>query len=70
MVNKLKEWYRGRYIPPEPNDPDSAVFFFSVGHYEQPALAKILGVLGRFCLAHWQWIIGTVLAIIGIIVAL
>ena len=43
---------------------------FLTGYYEQPALAKVLGVLGRFWLAHWQWIIGTVLAIIGLVVAL
>ena len=70
IVEKLKDWYRGRYVPPPPNDPNSQVIFLSLGHYEQPALAKILGTLGRFYLAHWQWIIGTVLAVIAIIVAL
>jgi hypothetical protein len=69
IVQKLKNWYRGRYVPPPPFDSDSIVIF-GLGHYEQPPLAKLLGVLGRFYLAHWQWIIGTALAIIGIVVAL
>jgi hypothetical protein len=68
IVKKLKDWYRGRYVPPPPNDPSSGVFLISPGRYEQPALARILGAIGRFYLAHWQWIIGTVLAAIAIIV--
>lgn len=67
---KIKEWYQGEYIPPPPNDPDSPVVFISPGHYEQPLLAKVLRILGHFWLAHWQWIIGTALAIIAIVVAL
>ena len=70
IVEKIKEWYRGRYIPPPSNDPNSELFFLSLGHYEQPALAKLLGTLGRFYLAHWQWVIGTVLAFVAIVVAL
>ena len=69
IVERLKAWYRGKYVPPLPDDPNSQVFFLSLGHYEQPALAKLLGTLVRFYLAHWQWVIGTVLAVIGIIVA-
>lgn len=42
----------------------------SAGHYEQPVLAKWLGLLGRSWLAHWQWIIGTSLAIVGLWLAL
>ena len=70
IVEKLKDWYRGQYIPPPPNDPNSRIIFISAGHYRQTALARMLGILGRFYLAHWQWIIGTVLAVIAIIVAL
>lgn len=69
LIEKLKNWYRGRYIPPAPDDPNSQVFFLDLGHYERPALAKLLSAIGRFYLAHWQWVIGTVLAIVAIIVA-
>jgi hypothetical protein len=64
---RIKEWYRGRWVPPP---PPGRYLVFTMGHYEQPALARILGVLGRFWLAHWQWIIGTALVIVGIVVAL
>ena len=70
IIEKIKAWYRGRYVPPEPNVPNSGLVFLSVGHYEQPAIAKLLGVLGRFWLANWQWVVGSMLAIVGIVVAL
>jgi hypothetical protein len=60
--------YRGNYVPPPPNDPYSSIIIISPGHYEQPLLAQGLGVLGRFWLAHWQWIIVTTLAIIALLV--
>ena len=69
ITEKIKSWYRGRYVPPPPTDSSSSLFFLS-GHYEQPMLAKLLGSIGRFYLAHWQWVIGTALAIVGIVVAL
>jgi len=50
--------------------PTVLIIVISPGHYEQPVLAKCLGVLGRFWLAHWQWIIGTSLAIIGLFLTL
>ena len=69
VIERLRIWYRGRYVPPPPIDHESIVIFGN-GHYEQPPLAKMLGVLGRFYIAHWQWVIGTVLAVIAIVVAL
>jgi hypothetical protein len=70
IIEKIKAWYRGRYVPPPRNDLRSELQFCSVGHYEQPALAKLLKAVGLFWLAHWQWIIGTAIAVIGILVAL
>jgi hypothetical protein len=69
IAERLKVWYRGRYISPPPNHPYSSVVFVSPGHYEQPALAKVLGIVGRFWLAHWKWIIGTVIAVVGLYMA-
>ena len=70
IVEKIKVWYRGKYVPPPPNDPNSSIIFISLGHYEQPLLAKILGVLGRFWLTHWQWVIGTTIALVAIFLKL
>jgi hypothetical protein len=70
LIQKIKTWYRGKYVPPPPNDPDSPIFIISPGHYEQPAFAKFLRVVGRFWLAHWQWIVGTAIAATGLIFAL
>lgn len=64
LIATLREWYRGKYVPPPPNDPDSPVVFVSAGHYEQPLGARALGLLGRFWLAHWKWIITTALAVL------
>lgn len=43
---RLTTWYRGKYIPPPPNDPDSSLVFISTGQYEQPLLAKLLDAVG------------------------
>ena len=67
---RFQDWYRGTYVPPPKHDPDSPLVRISPGRYEQPPTAKLLRVLGRFWSAHWQWIIGTALAIIAILVTL
>jgi hypothetical protein len=56
LKKKVEDWYRGKYIPPPPNDPDSPIIFVSAGWYEQPHLARMIGAIARFWLAHWQWI--------------
>ena len=43
MLEWLREWYRGQYIPPPPNDPNSPIVVISPGHFEKPLLAKCLG---------------------------
>jgi hypothetical protein len=70
LIEKIKTWYRGKYIPPPPNDPDSPLFIISPGHYEQLALAKLLRAIGRFWVARWKWIIGTAIALAGLILTL
>jgi hypothetical protein len=70
LINKIKTWYRGKYVPPPPNDPNSPIVIISLGHYEQPALAKLLRVIGRFWLSHWKWIVGIIIAVVGIAVSL
>ena len=66
----MKNWYRGKYIPPRENDPDSPIYVLSPGHYEQPFLAKILKQIGKFWLRHRQWILGSLIAITGILITI
>jgi len=70
LIEKIKLWYRGKYVPPPLNDPNSPIVIISPGCYEQPVIAKILKVIGQFWLAHWKWIIGIIFAVAGIIVSL
>lgn len=65
---RVQTWYRGKYVPPPRNDPDSPIVIISPGHYEQPLIAKLLGAMGRFWLRHWKWIIATSLVIIGMLI--
>jgi hypothetical protein len=52
----IRAWYRGKLLPPRPG-------IVELDRYQQPPLAEGLGIIGRFYLAHWQWIIGTAVAI-------
>ena len=70
LRQRLRDWYRGKYVPPPPNYPDSPLFVLSPGHYEQSLFAKLLRTLGRFWLAHWQWVIATTLAVLALLIAL
>ena len=65
-IDRLRNWYRGRYVPPPPNDPDSDLVFISPGHYEQPIAARLLGGIARFSAVNWKWLISIVLAALGV----
>lgn len=54
---RFTEWYKGKYVPPPPNDPNSSVFIIFPGHYQKSAAAKVLTWLVAFWLDHWKWII-------------
>ncbi len=66
---KFAVWYRGTYIPPPENDPNSSVVFIGFGFYVQPPLARVIGAIAKFYSLHWQWVWSTILAIIGLYVA-
>lgn len=70
IKQRVQDWYQGTYVPPPPNDPDSQIVFISSGYYEQPPLAKALRAMVTFLLNHWQWIVGTALAVVGIVVSI
>lgn len=63
LRDRIQEWYRGPFVAPQ-NDPSSPIIV--LGHHEPPVLAKLLGALVGFWLAHWKWLIGTTVAIIAI----
>ena len=64
VIDCIKKWYRGIYVPWK-NDPESNVIMFG-GDCHRPLLARGLTVIFRFWLAHWQWIIGTAIAVAAI----
>lgn len=63
---KLKEWYRGKYIPPPEHEPDGSVTIPSPGWYQKPFWAKVTGSLFKFWCANWKWVIPTVIALIAL----
>jgi hypothetical protein len=69
MWKHIAEWYRGPYVPPPPNDPNSPVALFLMGRHEPHWTARYAQVLVAFWLAHWQWVIGTSIAVAGLLIA-
>jgi hypothetical protein len=66
--NRLKDWYEGDFVPYK-DDPGSPISRIG-GYSKRPWLARAIDALGRFYQKHWQWLIATILAIIGIVVAI
>lgn len=64
----LRDWYDGKFMPYE-NNPDDPVVFIG-GAYERHWTANVTRALTKFWLNHWQWTIGTFLAICGMAIAL
>lgn len=67
MRQKIKAWYEGEYIPGQ-RDPHAS--FWEMGYYRRHWTARFASWLLSFWLREWKWIIGTVLAIIGLIIGL
>ncbi|MBZ9820297.1 hypothetical protein [Mesorhizobium sp. CA4] len=65
---RISGWYQGKYVPPQ-NDHSSGIIIL-MGSYERHWTARLAQVLADFWLAHWQWTIGTTLAIIAIYVGI
>jgi hypothetical protein len=68
MRDVIENWYEGEFVPYE-NDSNDAVVFIG-GTYKRHWTAKVVRTLMRFWLNHWQWTIGTALAICGLAIAL
>ena len=64
---RIADWYQGELTLP-PNDPNSPVVILGI-RYKRHWTASTARVLVEFYLAHWQWVIGTALAIAALLVA-
>jgi hypothetical protein len=67
-AKKLAEWHRGEYVPLDRED-DERFPVLSGGYYIQPPLARAIDALIRFYLIHWQWIWTTLIALVGLYLA-
>lgn len=54
IIQKIKAWYRGAYVPPPENDPNSSIIFVSPGHHEQSTSAKVAKTLVQFWVKNWH----------------
>lgn len=66
IIKIITGWYRGKYIPP--NTKHNGLFTIH-GYYEQHLLSKILGAIWHFYILHWQWIWSTIIALLGLYLA-
>jgi hypothetical protein len=69
ITEKIKNWYRGKYVAPPDNDPESGLVFVSPGHYEPSLSAKIVKALIQFWLNHWKFILGFSVSVAGLYIA-
>lgn len=63
IVEKIKVWHRGKYVPPPPGR-------ISIGRREQPFLAKCADDLGRFWMKNWKWLLMFLVPVIAIFLSL
>lgn len=67
LMKRVEDWYEGQYVPYE-NDPRSSVIIVG-GYYERHWTALVVRKIVEFWFAHWQWTIGTALALLGLFLA-
>lgn len=65
LIQRIKDWYRGEYIPIKA-DFEPGIVIASGGYYKQPPVAKFLGIIGRWIIVEWKWIVATFLALLGL----
>jgi hypothetical protein len=68
ILKVVEDWYRGPYVPPPNTHPDSGLVFIT-GSYNPHWTAKAAQAAVAFWLAHWQWVVGTTIALIGLALA-
>jgi len=62
-IGKIRSWYQGTYVEPQ-NDPRS-MFVFMTGTYRRHWTARCARVFVEFYLRHWQWVWGTIVALVA-----
>ena len=67
LIERIKEWYDGEFIVYK-NEPDSSLFVIG-GYQHYSTSAKIARWAVGHWLKHWQWWIGTILVIAGLVIA-
>jgi hypothetical protein len=67
MKEQIRKWYEGEFVAHE-NDPSSALVFTS-GNYKRQWTAKLARIVVEFWLRDWKWVIGTVFAVVGVLLA-
>ena len=68
LWRRIKKWYEGEFIPPD-NDPDDVIISL-MGHMKRPFLALFISRAFEFSRAHWKWLIPTLIAFAGLMVAI
>ncbi|MDF1831805.1 MAG: hypothetical protein P1U52_05590 [Porticoccaceae bacterium] len=68
MLDKIRKWYEGKWVAYE-NPPNSSVVIIG-GDYERHWTASVARVLVTFYLAHWKWLWGFAVSLVGVYLAL
>lgn len=65
---RVRNWWDGRFIPYE-NDPNDSVVIIG-GNQEWHWTARVARRIVAFLGKEWKWVIGTILAVIALVIAL
>jgi len=68
LRGRIENWYEGEFVHYEDDPHDSVVVIGGI--YKRHWTSSVARMLARFWINHWQWTIGTVLAICGLAIAL
>ncbi|MEW6290907.1 MAG: hypothetical protein AB1545_13740 [Thermodesulfobacteriota bacterium] len=66
MFKKLKEWWAGKFIP---TPLDIALNGGDFENIIRPWPVRAWRKIIQFCAQHWQFLVNTIIAIVGIVVA-
>lgn len=68
MLEIIKRWYQGKFIPHENND-DGKFFVLGGGYYRRHWTAKLVYFFVEFFSKHGKWLLSTLLACLSLYVA-
>lgn len=67
LIRDIKKWYKGEYVIPDRSDYGGVVIIGP--HLERSVIAANIEKTIKWCKSHWQFLIGTTIAIIGLFIA-